>query len=288
MHSGTAGKPAPDDITAALVALAGACSFAAFSCGWMETGALAEQEKPNEQDQARRKKPPVATAAKTKTKTRTRTKAEATVTAEAAVTTTTGAIKAYGKRVREKLVPLFKTFDVPYPPGEMTWICLKQEKQLLVFASDKSARQRLVLSYPIIGASGATGPKLKEGDKQVPEGFYNIAGFRPNVIAHLGLAVDYPNSEDVLHAREEHRKNLGKDILIHGSRWSTGCLAMGNEPIEELFVLAHDTGCSKIKLIFAPCNLILSKPAIDFKYQPSWLPELYARIRCELQNYPIR
>jgi len=78
------------------------------------------------------------------------------------------------------------------------------------------------------------GPKLKEGDKQVPEGFYKIASFRPRLVAHIGMEVNYPNATDRSHAQAEKRRNLGCDILIHGSKWSTGCLAMGNEPIEEM------------------------------------------------------
>lgn len=164
----------------------------------------------------------------------------------------------------------------------MTWICLKEERQLRLFALDRSKTYRQVLQYPIIGASGKAGPKLKEGDMQVPEGFYRISGFRPNLIAHMGLDVNYPNDEDRMHARHEHRTNLGTDILIHGSRWSTGCLAMGNEPIEEMFVLAHDVGLKNIALIFAPCDLTVKEADIDRDRQPAWVPQLYARLKTAL------
>lgn len=196
-------------------------------------------------------------------------------------------IKTYGPTVREKLKPILSASDVSYPPGEMTWICLKQEKALLLFAKDKNGKQRQILAYPIIGASGAAGPKLKEGDLQVPEGFYCISSFHPNVVAHLAVDVNYPNQEDRAHAKAEHRAKLGGDILIHGSRWSTGCLAMGNEPIEEMFVLAYDSGIKNIRLIFAPCNLPARNPSIDFKKQPDWVPQLYKRLSTALQKYPI-
>lgn len=197
------------------------------------------------------------------------------------------ALKEYAVQVREKLKPIFNKSNLAYPPSSMTWIILKQEKLLLVFAKDRAGKWQQLLNYPIIGASGTAGPKLKEGDKQVPEGFYQIDGFRPNVIAHLGLSVNYPNQEDRKNAKKEGRQDLGKDILIHGSRWSTGCLAMGNPAIEELFVLTHDTGCKNIQLIFSPCNLLTEKPDIDFEKQPKWLPKLYAMIREALQNYPL-
>lgn len=196
-------------------------------------------------------------------------------------------IDEYGKTVRSKLKPLFSSYKINYPPHELTWICLKEEKKLLVFAKDGSGNNRMILKYPIIGASGGAGPKLREGDKQVPEGFYQITEFRPRIIAHIGLAVDYPNGEDIKNAFKEHRSKLGGDILIHGSLWSTGCLAMGNAVIEELFLLAYDCGYKNVKLIFAPCNLLLSQPHVDFKKQPDWLPSLYDRLRAALKEYPL-
>jgi hypothetical protein len=196
-------------------------------------------------------------------------------------------LNLYGEAVRAKLKPIFSARGVSYPPKDMTWVCLKQEKMLLLFAKDAHAKQKQLFCYPIIGSSGASGPKLKEGDMQVPEGFYRIANFHPNVIAHMALDVNYPNEEDKAHAIAEHRKKLGCDILIHGSRWSSGCLAMGNQPIEEMFVLAYDCGLKNISLIFAPCNLITQKPGIDFKKQPTWLPQLYKRISAALQEFPI-
>lgn len=201
--------------------------------------------------------------------------------------TTERALELYGERVRAKLKPSFSQLNVPYPPAKLTFIALKKEMMLYIFAPDNSKAMKRVLAYPIIGASGVAGPKLKEGDKQVPEGFYKIPGFRPNVVAHLGLDVNYPNDEDKVHAKSEKRTNLGYDILIHGSRWSTGCLAMGNEPIEEMFVLAHDTGLANIDVIFAPCNLLVEEPEIDYKKQPRWVPELYQRLRKALSNYKI-
>ncbi len=196
-------------------------------------------------------------------------------------------VKEYGQDARARLKPLFNKKNVDYPPAQMSWLALKKEKLLILFAPDRNGKLKQLLKYEIIGASGSAGPKLKEGDKQVPEGFYKLNGFRPNVIAHLGLSVDYPNSEDLAHAKKEGRKTLGGDILIHGSRWSTGCLAMGNPAIEELFVLAYDCGLSKIKLIFAPCNLLVEKPEIDLKKNAAWLSDLYQRLTASLHSLPI-
>ncbi len=221
---------------------------------------------------------PVSGVAKT-------TKAETAKTVTPPIMTVNYAMELYAEPVRAKLKPLFAAANITYPPKAMTWIALKQEKMLYLFAKDNDGTMKQILRYPIIGASGVAGPKLKEGDKQVPEGFYKISGFRPNVIAHLGLDVDYPNAEDRNHAKTEGRKNLGCDILIHGSKWSTGCLAMGNEPIEEMFVLTHDSGCDTIRLIFAPCNLVKQRPDINLNRQPKWVPNLYKRLTDELKTY---
>lgn len=199
--------------------------------------------------------------------------------------TVDGVMAEYGKLVRTKLKPLFSASGVDYPPKQMTWICLKEEKQLCLFAKDRTGKMKQVLKYPIIGASGVAGPKLKEGDKQVPEGFYKIDGFRPNLVAHIGMSVNYPNDEDRKHALKEKRTNLGCDILIHGSRWSTGCLAMGNEPIEEMFVLAHDTGKENIELIFSPCRSPLKSSGVDMKKQAEWVPGLYKRLDDSLRTF---
>ncbi len=213
--------------------------------------------------------------------------------------TVSAAIAKYGDSARQVWKARMSKVDknMSYPPSSLLWICLKEEKQLLIFAKDSHGRYRCLKNYPIIGASGTAGPKLKEGDKQVPEGFYLIDGFRPNVIAHLGLSVNYPNQEDRAHAKKEGRKNLGGDILIHGSKWSTGCLAMGNQPIEELFVLTYDTGCKNVELIFAPCNLLSKTPGLNlpnegdaksitaFRKQPQWVESLYLRLRNRLKEF---
>lgn len=197
------------------------------------------------------------------------------------------AMRLYGEPARAAMKPLFAAANVPYPPTEQLWVALKQEKMFYVFARNREDKLKLVLTFPIIGTSGVAGPKLREGDKQVPEGFYHLTRFRPYVVAHLGLEVNYPNAEDVAHAKAEKRTNLGSDILIHGSRWSTGCLAMENKPIEQLFTLAHDSGIKTIQVIFAPCDLRTCKPDIDFQKQPIWLPALYQRLCAKLKSLPM-
>lgn len=197
-------------------------------------------------------------------------------------------VTKYGEAARNKLKPIFKSAGVSYPPSQIAMIGLKEEKLLVLFARNTEGKWKQVTGYPVIGTSGKAGPKLKEGDLQIPEGFYNIVALYPNSIAHLGLRVNYPNAEDRTRARLDRRTKLGGDILIHGSYWSTGCLAMGNEAIEDLYILVHDTGCKNVQLILSPCDLRTKQPDIKFTEQPAWVPAMYKEIRLSLKSFPLK
>src|SRR5207244_3968581 len=117
-----------------------------------------------------------------------------------------------------------------YPPAELALLAFKQERLLEVYATDKKMGGfKFVQAYPILGASGELGPKLREGDGQVPEGLYAINFLNPNSLYHLSLRVSYPNDFDRAQAKRDGRQKLGGDIMIHGSFASIGCLAMGDE-----------------------------------------------------------
>ena len=99
----------------------------------------------------------------------------------------------------------------------------------------KGDRFELFATYPICYWSGTLGPKLHEGDKQAPEGFYAVG---PNQIHRRGrwprsLNIGYPNALDRAHAR------TGSLILVHGGCTSTGCFAMTNPVMAEIYTLAE-------------------------------------------------
>ena len=94
-------------------------------------------------------------------------------------------------------------------------------------------------SLPILGLSGAPGPKRREGDLQVPEGFYRIDRFNPRSRFYLSLGLDYPNASDRRLAPDPARP--GSDIFIHGGEQSRGCLAIGDEAIAFLYLAALET-----------------------------------------------
>jgi murein L,D-transpeptidase YafK len=119
----------------------------------------------------------------------------------------------------------------------------KYDKQLEVWIKSKDKETfKLFKSYKVCMQSGSTGPKRFEGDYQVPEGFYYINEFNPNSNYHLALGLNYPNASDKILSDS---LRPGNNIYIHGNCVSTGCIAISDEPIEELYVLtsiAKDNG----------------------------------------------
>jgi len=100
------------------------------------------------------------------------------------------------------------------------------------------ARFALIKTYPVCAASGVLGPKRRQGDEQVPEGFYAIDRFNPYSHFHLSLGLNYPNRQDRQRAAAANINHLGGDIFIHGNCVSIGCMAMGDQAIEEIYLMA--------------------------------------------------
>lgn len=132
---------------------------------------------------------------------------------------------------------------------------LKKERLLEVFIkSRKDDRFHFFRSYPIAAASGELGPKLREGDQQVPEGFYMVTApaMNPESKFHLAFNIGYPNAFDRFH------KRTGSFIMIHGGRASIGCLAMTDPAIEEIYILcdaALRSGQAGVPVHFFPFRL---------------------------------
>ncbi|WP_317899097.1 L,D-transpeptidase family protein [Aurantibacillus circumpalustris] len=112
----------------------------------------------------------------------------------------------------------------------------KQEGVLEAWVKNKTQNgYTLLKNFSVCAKSGALGPKRKQGDGQVPEGFYEISAFQPNSSYHLALKVSYPNKSDHL---KTTASDPGGDIMIHGNCVTIGCIPIQDEPIEELYVLA--------------------------------------------------
>jgi murein L,D-transpeptidase YafK len=113
----------------------------------------------------------------------------------------------------------------------------KEEAELEVWKQDTSGRFQILKTYPICRWSGDLGPKLREGDRQVPEGFYRVTPelMNPHSNYYLSINTGYPNSFDKANKRD------GSLIMIHGDCWSVGCHAMTDEQISEIYALARES-----------------------------------------------
>jgi hypothetical protein len=164
-------------------------------------------------------------------------------------------------------------------PQRLWLLAVKDERRVELWAPDSSGARVRVTSWPVLATSGREGPKLREGDRQVPEGIYEIEGLNPNSAYHLSLKVGFPNASDRAWAARDGRTRLGGDIFIHGKDVSIGCLAIGDAAIEELFWLAGTVGREAFEVMIVPTDLRV-KPAPNVAV--AWAPELYGKLESEL------
>jgi murein L,D-transpeptidase YafK len=113
----------------------------------------------------------------------------------------------------------------------------KEEAELEVWKQDATGRFQLLKSYPVCRWSGDLGPKIYEGDRQTPEGFYTITPklMNPNSNFYLAINTGFPNAFDKANNRN------GTFLMIHGDCSSSGCYAMTDEQISEIYLLARDS-----------------------------------------------
>ncbi len=132
---------------------------------------------------------------------------------------------------------MFAKAGVAWPPARMLFRVFKEERELEVWASGAGDEpMKRVATYGICSAPRTPGPKSRQGDNLVPEGFYRIDAFNPASAYHLSMRVSYPNAWD---RRRSRARPLGGAIMIHGNCVSIGCLSMTDERIEELWVMAQ-------------------------------------------------
>jgi len=167
-------------------------------------------------------------------------------------------------------------------PEELLIVGLKEERILEIYGII-DGKAKLIKKYPFTAMSGRLGPKLKEGDKQIPEGVYSIEYLNPNSSYHLSLKVSYPNEFDKKKSVFSDAKEMGGDIFIHGKAVTIGCIPIGDEAIEEVFVMAQNAFNKEIKVIISPRDFRVKK---DFPIirEVDWASELYTIIKEELQT----
>jgi len=196
------------------------------------------------------------------------------------------ALAFYGSFAGHKLRRRFADAGVEYPPKAVRLVAIKHPGVLELWAKDAADRWHYVHEYPVLAASGTQGPKLREGDKQVPEGVYRIVKLNPKSAFHLSIKLNYPNGFDRRQARRDGRRNPGSDIYIHGKEKSKGCLAMGDRTIEELFVLVAQVGIRNVEVVIAPYDFRQRSIALR-EGDPPWVAELYQQIARHLAELPL-
>ncbi len=113
----------------------------------------------------------------------------------------------------------------------------KKEAELEIWKMKSDGRYALLKTYPMCRWSGQLGPKTREGDRQVPEGFYSITPgqMNPNSAYYLSFNVGYPNAYDRAHGR------TGGAIMVHGACSSAGCFSMTDAQIAEIYAVARES-----------------------------------------------
>ena len=140
------------------------------------------------------------------------------------------------KKLPPELLALLQQKKMPLHSPILVRV-FKEEAELEVWKQDTTGRFQILKTYPICRWSGDLGPKLREGDRQTPEGFYRVTPelMNPHSSYYLAMNIGYPNSFDKANNRD------GSLIMIHGDCWSVGCHAMTDEQISEIYSLARES-----------------------------------------------
>lgn len=174
-------------------------------------------------------------------------------------------------RVRPALERDLKAADLEF--GAPVFIrAFKGERELELFVEHRSSGTfKLFRTYPIAAASGKLGPKLAEGDLQVPEGFYFVppSAMKPDSRYHLAFNIGFPNAFD------QHHRRTGSLIMVHGDDVSIGCLAMTDGKIEEIYTLcaaAHAAGQPFFRVHIFPFRMteLRMDHAANSEWEPFW------------------
>ena len=158
--------------------------------------------------------------------------------------------------------------------GRLTIFVFKKEQTVEVHAPGWIKPRK----YDMTGFSGNLGPKLKEGDGQIPEGVYGIDYLNPNSMFHLSLKVSYPNTFDRKQAEKYGRSDLGGDIMIHGGSATVGCIPIGDDAIEELFYFVAMIGKENVTVVIAPYDMRNGRKRELEKSALPWYGELCDKI----------
>jgi murein L,D-transpeptidase YafK len=154
----------------------------------------------------------------------------------------------------------------------------KESRELELWLKPKGASGfKLWKSWPIVAMSGKLGPKLKEGDGQAPEGFYEVtpSALNPQSDFHLSFNVGYPNAFDQAQGR------TGSFIMVHGNKVSIGCFAMTDAVIEPIYLVveaALNNGQASVPVHIFPFRMTEERMTTAETEKASWL-EFWKNLR---------
>lgn len=193
-------------------------------------------------------------------------------------------LEAIGPRVRERLAADWHRSGLGAAPEAITFVAIKSTRSLEAWVL-RDGEYVLFREYAFTASSGEPGPKLREGDLQIPEGIYGFEYLNPNSAYHLSVKVGYPNAFDRRMAAADGRTNLGGDIMLHGKDVTIGCIPVGDPAIEEIFYLIAEAGIANCRIVIAPVDFRRAAeapeiPGID------WEAELYASLRDAMAPFP--
>jgi murein L,D-transpeptidase YafK len=141
----------------------------------------------------------------------------------------------------------------------------KKESELEVWKRKANGQYALLKTYPMCRWSGQLGPKIREGDRMAPEGFYAIspAQMNPNSAYYVSFNMGYPNAYDRAHGR------TGAHLMVHGACSSAGCYSMTDDQMGEIYALvreAHNGGQRTVQMQALPFRMTpenLAKHRLD-------------------------
>ena len=183
---------------------------------------------------------------------------------------------------KETLVKeLFSSKGMDVSSSDLFFRVFKKEAQFEVWAKKKGQDKFvLITTYPICASSGISGPKRKQGDGQVPEGFYEINYFNPSSNFYLSLGVSYPNASDRILGE---KGNLGGEIFIHGNCVTIGCMPITDDKIKELYLMAVEAkngGQQHINVHIFPCRMNeTSMKSLEMQYADPKLHSFWKNIQ---------
>ncbi len=132
----------------------------------------------------------------------------------------------------------------------------KKEAEFEVWKMRPDGSYVYLKTFPMCRWSGQLGPKKREGDRQVPEGFYTITPgqMNPRSAYYLSFNVGYPNAYDRALGHE------GGSIMVHGACSSSGCFSMTDQQIAEIYAIAREA--------FAGGQRAIQMQSFPFKMTP--------------------